>query len=84
MTTYFNVLASCLVIVLMVGLIRAIKGPKTADRMLSAQLFGTIGVSLFIILAVVTGQPALFNAALVLAVLTPVTLITFIKLSGRA
>ncbi|MAZ66445.1 MAG: multiple resistance and pH regulation protein F [Kangiellaceae bacterium] len=80
MSLYLNGIAVFLLIVLLGGLVRVVLGPTYADRMLASQLFGSVGVALLMLLAVIQQQMALLNAALVLALLAPLTLITFINL----
>lgn len=62
-------LAFALLLTMVLGLWRVIKGPALLDRLLSVQLFGTTGVALCLVLAVALNQPALRDVALVLAVL---------------
>lgn len=62
-------LALALLLTMVLGLWRVIKGPSLLDRLLSVQLFGTTGVALCLVLAVALEQPALRDVALVLAVL---------------
>ncbi len=83
MSVYLTLVAGLLLIALLAGLGRVIRGPTAADRMLAAQLFGTAGVALLMLLAIAQQQAALLNAALVLALLAPLTLITFVKLAGK-
>lgn len=54
----------------LLGLIRLVRGPTPADRMVAALLFGTTGVGLLAVLAEVAGSPALRDVALVLALLS--------------
>ena len=57
---------------LVIGLVRALRGPTLQDRMLSVQLLGTGGVAFLLLLAVLLGIPALLDVALVLALLAAV------------
>ncbi len=82
MTIYLVSVATLLVVILLVGLARLIRGPSNADRMLAAQLFGTVGVGVLLLLAEAYSQAALLDAALTLALLAPMTLLAFIRLSG--
>ncbi|MFH7320835.1 monovalent cation/H+ antiporter complex subunit F [Desulfurivibrio sp. D14AmB] len=61
------------------GLIRVVRGPSPADRMLSAQLFGTSGVAIFLLLAELRDDPTLRHIALVYALLAAVAVITFVR-----
>lgn len=83
MSTYLTFIAALLLLALLAGLGRVMRGPTAADRMLAAQLFGTAGVAVLLLLAVAQNQAALLNAALVLALLAPLTLICFVRLGGR-
>lgn len=80
MTNYLTFVALFLIVILLIGLIRVLRGPTAADRVLSAQLFGTAGVAILMLLAISQQQSSLLNVALVLALLAPLTLITFIHL----
>lgn len=51
------------------GLFRVFRGPSGADRMMAAQLLGTGGVAVLLLLAVATEIPAVSDVALVLALL---------------
>ncbi|SEH89478.1 multicomponent Na+:H+ antiporter subunit F [Rheinheimera pacifica] len=62
-------LAVALLLTMVLGLWRVIKGPALLDRLLSVQLFGTTGVALCLVLAQALGVSALRDVALVLAVL---------------
>ncbi|MCB2262022.1 MAG: multiple resistance and pH regulation protein F [Candidatus Thiosymbion ectosymbiont of Robbea hypermnestra] len=67
-------LASLLLLLLslMVGLARALRGPTLEDRMLSVQLLGTGGVGILLLTAVLLELPALLDVSLVLALLAAV------------
>ena len=83
MKVYLIGLTVLLLLTLLLGLIRVFRGPSRADRMLAAQLFGTTGVATVLILALVTGTEALFDVALVMAVLAPITSVAFVHLGGE-
>ena len=80
MTTFLSAAALILILSLALGLIRVLRGPTTGDRMMAAQLIGTTGVGLLLVLAPVLGQPALVDVALVLALLAAVAVAA---LTGR-
>jgi multicomponent Na+:H+ antiporter subunit F len=67
-----------LLVTLALGLIRIWRGPTVADRMLAAQLFGTTGVALLLVLAELQGMPALRDVALVLALLAVMAVLAFV------
>ena len=61
--------ALVLLATLLLGLVRVFRGPSTGDRMMAAQLMGTTGVGLLLLLQPVLRIPALVDVALVLALL---------------
>jgi len=63
---------------LLAGLVRVVRGPTAADRMLAAQLFGTTGVALLLLLALALPTAALLDVALVFALLAAVVGVTFV------
>lgn len=65
-------LAAILLLTILAGLWRAVRGPSRADRLLAIQLFGTTGTALLLLLAEWQALPALRDAALVLALLAAV------------
>lgn len=69
---------------LAVGLWRTLAGPSAADRMLSAQLFGTTAVAILALQAQSWEQPALRDVALVFALLAAVTTAAFVRRAWRA
>jgi|AntAceMinimDraft_8_1070364.scaffolds.fasta_scaffold791597_1 multicomponent Na+:H+ antiporter subunit F len=83
MTAYLTVIIVLLLLTLLCGLWPIVRGPTAADRMLAAQLFGTLGVAILMLLATLKQQAAVYNAALVLALLAPLVLIAFVKLAER-
>ena len=72
-------MALLLLLTLVVGLWRVLRGPTPADRMLAAQLFGTTAVACVLLLAQAYGQPALRDVALVFALLAAVTAVAFVR-----
>ena len=78
----------CFVIVLLAslvaGLVRVMLGPTSSDRMLAAQLMGTTGVGVLILLAEVLSRPALLDVALLFALLAAVTAVAFVQRFGAS
>jgi multicomponent Na+:H+ antiporter subunit F len=71
--------AVLLLLTLLAGMIRVVRGPTAADRMLAAQLFGTTGVAVLLLLAAADGAWALLDVALVFALLAAVVGVTFVR-----
>ncbi|MCC5792758.1 MAG: hypothetical protein JJT82_09170 [Legionellaceae bacterium] len=64
---------------LVMGMFRVVRGPTAADRMLVAQLFGTTGVAILLLLAQAWDAPALNDIALIFALLAAIVGITFVR-----
>lgn len=65
-------LATFLLVAALAGLWRVLRGPTQADRMVAAQLIGTSGAALLLVMAHSAQLPALRDTALVLALLAAV------------
>lgn len=76
-------LAAILLFSIAAGLWRVVRGPTRADRLLAVQLFGTTGAAILLLLAEGQDQPALIDAALVLAVLAAVISAALVQLLRR-
>lgn len=79
MSDYYLGLALFLVLNLVAGLFRILRGPTRADCMLAAQLFGTTGVAVLLLLAQGMGKPALRDVALLFTLLAAVATVAFIR-----
>lgn len=68
---------------LVAALIRVVRGPTAADRLLAALLFGTTGVAVLVLLADAGGGAALVDVALVFALLAAITGTAFAQRAWR-
>jgi multicomponent Na+:H+ antiporter subunit F len=66
-----------LMLSLLLGLLRVLRGPSAGDRMLATQLIGTAGVGILLLLSPLLDQPALVDVALILALLAAVAAAAF-------
>lgn len=64
------------------GLIRLLRGPAAADRMMAAQLVGSGGVGVLLLAAVAMERPAVIDVALALALLSAFAAIAFVLGAG--
>jgi multicomponent Na+:H+ antiporter subunit F len=62
-----------------VGLVRILKGPGKADRIMAVQLLGTGGIAALLLLAQATSVPAAADVALILALLAAFISVAFVK-----
>jgi multicomponent Na+:H+ antiporter subunit F len=81
--TALSVVLVVLLLSLLAGLYRVLRGPEPAERMLAAQLLGTTAVALLVVLSQAMAEPALLDVALVFAVLAAVTIVCFVVIAGR-
>lgn len=79
MTSLYLFFALLLLLSIVLGLVRVVRGPTAADRMLAAQLFGTTGVAVVLLLGRAFAVPAYWDVALVFALLAGVTGIAFVR-----
>ena len=65
------------------GLVRVLRGPSEADRIMAAQLLGTGGIATLLLLGEATGTPAALDVALILALLAAFVAVAFVTAAGR-
>jgi multicomponent Na+:H+ antiporter subunit F len=70
--------AGFVVAMVALGLVRVLRGPADADRMMAAQLLGSGGVAALVLLAGANGVDAAVDVALVLALLAAFASIVFV------
>jgi multicomponent Na+:H+ antiporter subunit F len=75
---FYVAVSAFLLATVLAGLVRVVLGPTPADRMLAAQLFGTTGVAVLLLLAQALTAPPLRDVALVLALLSVLAVIAFV------
>ncbi|MBA1264095.1 monovalent cation/H+ antiporter complex subunit F [Stutzerimonas sp. NM35] len=78
------VFSALLLLTLIMGLWRVLRGPGWVGRLLAVQLFGTTGTALLLVLAQWQDAPALRDAALVLALLAAMISVALVQLLRRS
>ena len=66
------------------GLVRILRGPTDADRMMATQLFGTGGIAALLLLGVATEANAVLDVALTLALLAAFASGAFVRSASRS
>jgi multicomponent Na+:H+ antiporter subunit F len=84
MEMLYLAIALFLLLTLVAGLWRVLRGPTSADRMLAAQLFGTTAVACVLLLAQAFERPMLRDVALIFALLAAVTAVAFVQRAWAA
>jgi multicomponent Na+:H+ antiporter subunit F len=69
---------------IVVGMVRILRGPTAADRMLAAEMFATSAVVIVLLMAVVSSNLALIDVALVFALLAALASVTFVSRAWSA
>ena len=83
MTLFLGTILVVLLLSILAGLVRVLRGPAPAERMMAAQLFGTAAVAILLVLSQMMAMPALLDVAMVFALLAAVTLVAYVVLAGR-
>ena len=79
MTEFLTAALGFILAMLALGLIRVLRGPGDADRMMATQLIGTGGIAALLLLGAVTRVPATVDVALTVALLATFASIAFVK-----
>ncbi len=79
MTEFLLAAAGFVLLMVALGLVRILRGPGDAERMMAAQLFGTGGIAALLLLGAATGQGAVVDVAVTLALLAAFASIAFVK-----
>jgi len=81
----FLLTAAAFVLVLVaLGLVRILRGPGDADRMMAAQLLGSGGIAALLLLGVATDAKGVIDVALTLALLAAFASVAFVQGASRA
>ncbi|HYN78693.1 MAG TPA: monovalent cation/H+ antiporter complex subunit F [Lamprocystis sp. (in: g-proteobacteria)] len=83
MTEFLLAAAAFVLGTVALGLIRLLRGPTDADRMMSAQLLGTGGVGALLLLGVGSGVGAVAEVGLLLALLAAFGSVAFVVGANR-
>jgi multicomponent Na+:H+ antiporter subunit F len=84
MDGFLLVAAAFVLAMVAVGLLRILWGPGDADRMMAAQLLGTGGIAVLLLLAAATAEPATVDVALALALLAAFASVAFVRGDPKA
>jgi len=76
---FYTGMAFFLLLNMAAGLVRILRGPTHADRMMVSQLFGTTGAAILLLLAKGLNAPLLLDTALVFTLLSGLAAVAFIK-----
>ena len=69
---------------LVLGMVRLVRGPSVADRVVALDLLGVLGVGLTVILAVLSGYAPLLDVGLVVAIVSFIGTVAFARYLERS
>lgn len=75
--------AAFIVLMVALGLVRVARGPGRAERMMAAQLLGTGAIGALLLFSVASGDGAVVDVALTLALLSAFASIAFVEFASR-
>jgi multicomponent Na+:H+ antiporter subunit F len=84
MTSFLFASAGFVLVTVAVGLVRILRGPTEADRMMAAQLLGTGGGAVLLLAVAATRITAIVDVALMLALLASFASVAFVRKSADA
>ncbi len=79
MAEFLLAAAAFVVLMVAIGLLRVLRGPGDADRMMAAQLLGTGGIAAVLLIGAATGESAAVDVALTIALLAAFASFAFVK-----
>lgn len=79
MQAFYLVIATLLLATFVAGVARILMGPTRADRMMAAQLFGTTGVAILLLLSRADMVAGVIDVALILALLAALAVVAFVR-----
>ena len=79
MNGFLMAAAGAVLLTVVIGLVRILRGPGDAERVMAAQLLGTGGVAALLLAGIARGRAATLDVALTLAVLAAFASIAFVK-----
>ena len=79
MAEFLLATAALVVVTVAIGLLRILRGPGDADRLMAAQLLGTGGIAVLLLGGIGTGVAAVVDVGLTLALLAAFAAVAFIK-----
>jgi multicomponent Na+:H+ antiporter subunit F len=79
MTEFLLAAAGFVLATVALGLVRILRGPAAADRIMAAQLLGTGGIAVLLLGAAATGMSAAADLALSLALLAAFASVAFVQ-----
>jgi len=84
MAEFLTAAALFIALMMALGMVRLLRGPGAVDRMMAAQLLGTSGAAICLLISFAVELPALIDVALTLALLAALAAATMSLKAGSA
>lgn len=79
MTLFLWITAGFVLATVAAGLVRVVRGPHASDRMMAAQLVGSGGIAVLLLVASAADHSASLDAAIALGLLAPFATVAFAR-----
>jgi multicomponent Na+:H+ antiporter subunit F len=79
MAEFLGAASGFVLLMVALGLLRILRGPGDADRVMAAQLLGTGGIAALLLMGSAAAEPAIVDVALILALLAAFAAIAFVR-----
>lgn len=79
MTGFYLGAAAFILLTMGVGLARVFRGPRSSDRLMAAQLIGSGGAAILLLLSAALEAPSVIDVALMLAILAVFATVGFVN-----
>lgn len=78
-TNLFNVVLISLAVLIFLGFIRSIRGPKSTDRLVAVNMIGTITITIIVVLSAVIGEEYLVDISIIYAMISFLAVVVLAK-----
>ncbi len=79
MSGFLLAAAGFVLLMVALGLVPVLRGPRGVDRLMAAQLVGTGGIAILLLIAAASGLPGVVDTCVVLALLAAFVSVAFVR-----
>ncbi|HLS67826.1 MAG TPA: monovalent cation/H+ antiporter complex subunit F [Kiloniellales bacterium] len=83
MSEFYLLVAAFLLVTILLGLWRVVRGPTPADRMSASQLFNSTGIGVILLIGAASGEGVAADAGLTFALLAALSTTVFVRCGRR-
>lgn len=78
-TNLFNIILISLAVLIFLGFIRSLRGPRATDRLVAVNMIGTITITIIVVLAAIIDQEYLVDISIVYALISFLAVVVLAK-----